>query len=121
MSLGMTINKDLLIGIVGPCGAGKSTLESGLKKLGYNPRAIAQEHSYVPTMWQQLTDPDVLIFLQASHLVGAQRRNMSWIVSEWEEQQRRLHHAREHAHFYLDTDDLDIPGVLRKILDFLEV
>ncbi len=116
----MTINKERLIGIVGPCGAGKSTLANGLKQHGYNARAIVQEHSYVQDMWQQLTNPDVLIFLQASCAVGARRRNMSWTEAEWEEQQRRLRHARELANFFLDTDALDIPEVLREVLGFLE-
>jgi cytidylate kinase len=116
----MTTNKGRLIGIVGPCGAGKSTLANGLKQHGYNARAVVQEHSYVPDMWQQLTDPEVLIFLQASCAVGARRRNMSWTEAEWEEQQRRLRHAREHANLFLDTDTLDIPEVLQKVLLFLE-
>ena len=115
----MTINQNLLIGIVGPCGAGKTTLEMGLKHHGYHARAIAQEHSYVPNMWQRLTHPNILIFLQASHAVGARRKNMSWTLGEWEEQQRRLRHARQGAHFYLDTNDLDIEGVLQAAMDFL--
>ncbi len=115
----ITNKKDALIGIVGPCGAGKSTLMQGLKEHGYNARAIAQDHSYVPSMWQQLTNPDVLIFLQASHLVGARRRNMSWTEAEWEEQQRRLRHAREHANLFLDTDALGILDVLQQVLGFL--
>lgn len=115
----MTINHNLLIGIVGPCGAGKTTLEMGLKSHGYRARAVAQEHSYVLDMWQRLTNPAVLIFLQASHTVGARRKNMSWTMGEWEEQQRRLRHARQNAHFYLDTNNLDIKGVLQAVMNFL--
>ena len=55
-----------LIGIVGPCGAGKTTLAQGLRGKGYRARAIVQEHSYVQDMWQRITKPDILIFLQAS-------------------------------------------------------
>jgi guanylate kinase len=120
MSSCMTINKDILIGIVGPCGAGKTTLANGLKSRGYNARAIAQEHSYVPGMWQKLTHPDILIFLQASHVVGAQRRNMTWTEAEWQEQQRRLHHARANTNYYLETDNLAIDAVLLSVLAFLE-
>lgn len=109
-----------LIAIVGPCGAGKSTLENGLKAHGYRARAIVQEHSYVPTMWQRLTNPDILIFLQASRLTGASRRQLNWTEAEWQEQQRRLSHARQHAHFYLDTDNLEIEEVLHAVLEFLE-
>jgi deoxyadenosine/deoxycytidine kinase len=109
-----------LIGIVGPCGAGKTTLAEGLHRNGYRARAIAQEHSFVKDMWQRMTRPDVLIFLQASCSVGAERRQMKWTESEWEEQQRRLAHAREHADFFLNTDSLGIVEVLNLVLEFLK-
>jgi cytidylate kinase len=109
-----------LIGIVGPCGAGKSTLAAGLQQKGYRARAIVQEHSFVKDMWQRLTRPDVLIFLQASCSVGGKRRQMKWTESEWEEQQRRLVHAREHADFHLATDSLGIEEVLDLVLGFLQ-
>ncbi len=108
-----------LIGIVGPCGAGKTTLEEGLQRLGYRARAVVQEHSYVPDMWQRLTKPDLLVFLQASHTVCARRRQFSWTEAEWQEQQHRLRHAREHADFYLDTDALEAGQVLSQVRDFL--
>ncbi len=116
----MTTSKRPLIGIVGPCGAGKTTLANGLALHGYNARAIAQEHSYVPDMWQRLTRPSLLIFLQASHAVGGARRKLNWTEAEWQEQQRRLRHARQHAHFYLDTDSLSVEQVLQKVLDFVK-
>jgi deoxyadenosine/deoxycytidine kinase len=109
-----------LIGIVGPCGAGKTTLAEGLQRNGYRARAIVQEHSFVKDMWQRLTMPDVLIFLQASCSVGGERRQMKWTESEWEEQQRRLAHAKEHADFYLNTDSLGIVEVLDLVLEFLQ-
>ena len=108
-----------LVGIVGPCGAGKSTLANGLRDRGYNARSIAQEHSFVPDMWQRLTAPDILVFLQASCRVGARRRNMSWTEKEWQEQQHRLRHARQHAQIFVETDTLDIPGVLQEVLQLL--
>jgi uridine kinase len=110
----------MLIGIVGPCGAGKTTLTGGLNKHGWTARAIAQEHSFVPTMWKQLTNPDVLIFLQASHEVCAIRRQVDWTYTEWQEQQDRLQHAREHANYYLVTDNLPIQEVLQNVLLFLQ-
>jgi hypothetical protein len=108
-----------LIGIVGPCGAGKTTLAEGLRRNGFRARAIVQEHSYVPDMWQRLTKPDVLIFLQASCLVGGKRRRLNWTESEWEEQQRRLAHAKNHADFTVDTDPLGIGDVLDVVLGFV--
>ncbi|MCS7011919.1 MAG: hypothetical protein N2049_01860 [Anaerolineales bacterium] len=116
----MTANETKLIGIVGPCGAGKTSLANRLNALGYTARAIAQEHSYVPDMWQRLTRPSLLIFLQASHPVTSRRRKMNWTLQEWEEQQRRLEHARRSAHLYLETDHLTLDEVLEKVLEFLK-
>ncbi len=56
-----------LIGVVGPCAAGKTTLVSGLRQAGYEVRHIAQEHSYVADMWKRLTNPDILIYLHVSY------------------------------------------------------
>jgi hypothetical protein len=118
--VGHLVKGEPLIGIVGPCGAGKTTLEDGLQRNGWRARAIVQEHSYVKDMWQRMTRPDVLIFLQASCSVGGKRRQLNWTESEWEEQQRRLAHARDHADFYLDTNPLGIGEVLEKVLYFLQ-
>lgn len=108
-----------LIGIVGPCGAGKTSLASSLEQHGWRARAIAQEHSYVKDMWLRLTKPDILVFLQASCLVGGQRRQLNWNQAEWDEQQRRLEHARQHADIYLDTEVLNMDEVLEVVLEFL--
>lgn len=109
-----------LIGVVGPCAAGKSTLIENLTRLGYQARHIAQEHSYVPDMWQRLTAPDALIFLDASYPVACARRKLDWTEKDWQEQQHRLRHARQHADLYLNTDELTIPQVLEAVLAFLE-
>ena len=108
-----------LIGIVGPCGAGKTTLAEGLRSRGFRARAVVQEHSYVQDMWLRITKPDVLIFLQASCQVGGKRRRLNWTESEWEEQQRRLKHAYEHADLVVNTDPLGISEVLDLVLGFL--
>ena len=109
-----------LIGIVGPCGSGKSTLSAGLQKYGYVCRHIAQEHSYVPAMWQKITNPDVLIYLNASFPVSTRRRRLNWQKQDHEEQLRRLSHARQHANLLIDTDDLTPEQVLQKVLDYLK-
>ncbi|MCQ3938231.1 MAG: hypothetical protein DPW18_14460 [Chloroflexi bacterium] len=111
---------DILIGVVGPCGSGKSTLIQGLEKHGYRCRHIAQEHSYVKTMWRVVTKPDLLIFLQASFENSTARRNLDWTRADYEEQQRRLSHAREHAHLVIDTDNLNAEEVLARALDHLK-
>lgn len=111
--------KPQLIGVVGPCGSGKSTLIAGLEQAGYRCRHIAQEHSYVPYMWQRITNPTVLIFLDASFPVCTRRRRLSWIQADYEEQQRRLAHARQHADLIIQTDALDVEQVRQAALDFL--
>ena len=109
------------IGLVGPCAAGKSTLAKRLRFLGYNIKHIAQEHSYVPYMWQRLTAPDLLIFLAASFHVCTARRRLSWSEADYQEQLRRLAHAREHADFVIETDDLTPEAVRSAALTFLRL
>ena len=112
--------KSPLVGVVGPCGSGKSTLIAGLEPRGFTCRHIAQEQSYVQAMWQIITKPDILIFLHASFPVSTARRKLNWQEKDYEEQSRRLSHAREHAHIIIDTDDLTPEQVLQKALDFLQ-
>ncbi len=107
------------IGVVGPCAAGKTTLIAGLKAHGYIVKHIAQEHSYVPAMWQRLTEPDVLIFLDVSYELSVKRRCLNWTFGEYNEQQQRLQHARQHASLLLDTDELTPQEVLERVLEFL--
>ncbi len=112
--------KDLLIGIVGVCASGKSTLVEGLSARGYKARHIAQEHSYVKDMWRRITNPDILIFLDTSFEIAFNRRKMDWNNEDYLEQQRRVSHARESADFYLDTTLLTAEDVLIQVLAFLE-
>ena len=109
-----------LIGVVGPCGSGKSTLIAALEKYGYPCRHIAQEHSYVQAMWQIISRPDFLIYLGASFPVSTQRRMLDWQEKDYQEQIRRLAHARQHAHLFIDTDHMTPDQVLQKALDFLQ-
>lgn len=107
------------IGIVGPCGAGKSTLAAGLKKYGYEVRHIAQEHSYVATMWRKITNPDILIFLDVSYELTKIRRRLNWTEAEFAEQHYRLRDARQNANLYIETDPLTPAQVLQQVLQFL--
>ena len=109
-----------LIGVVGPCAAGKSTLIEGLTRLGYCTRHIAQEHSFVKDMWQRLTNPDVLVFLDASYASTIQRRRLDWSEEDWQEQQQRLRHARENADIYVETDKLSAEEVLKRVVEGIE-
>ncbi|MEW6404228.1 MAG: hypothetical protein AB1649_20720 [Chloroflexota bacterium] len=109
-----------LIGVVGPCGSGKSTLIGGLEARGYRCRHIAQEHSYVPAMWQIIAKPNLLIFLEASFETSTRRRKLNWQRADYEEQSRRLAHARNHADVIIDTDPLTPDEVLSRALDYLK-
>ena len=108
------------IAIVGPCTAGKSTLKPALLERGYVVRMPAQEHSYVPSMWQQLSKPDLLIFLDVDVEETAVRRPKNPSSTAYlAEQHRRLAHAREHCDFYLNTSPLSPAEVQEKVLAFL--
>lgn len=109
----------LRIGVVGPCAAGKTTLAKGLKRFGYEVRQIAQEHSYVPAMWQRISNPDRLVYLYVSYSNTLIRRNMDWSEQEYQEQIHRLRHAREHADLMIDTDPLNPEQVLTIVLEFI--
>lgn len=108
-----------LVAIVGPCQSGKSVLVRALRERGYNAREVAQEHSYVPTMWQRLTQPDLLIYLDVSWEVARQRRPTDAKPGRWAEQAQRLDHARQHADLYIDTDTLTPQQVLERAQRFL--
>lgn len=109
----------MLIGVVGPCGAGKSSLVSGLLANGFSVRHIAQEHSYVPDMWKRLTNPDILIYLDVSYENTILRRKLDWTPDEYAEQLHRLRHARQHADLYLDTNSLTVLEVRDYALSFI--
>ena len=108
-----------LVAVVGPCQSGKSLLVRALRERGHNAREVAQEHSYVPTMWQRLTQPDLLIYLDVSWEVARQRRPTDAQPGRWAEQAQRLDHARQHADLYILTDTLTPQQVLEMALTFL--
>src|SRR5512146_8701 len=90
-----------LLGIVGPCASGKTTLIARLKLAGIEARHIAQEHSYVADMWQRITNPRWLVFLDVSYQASLARRHLDWSEADFAEQQHRLRHARLHADLYI--------------------
>ena len=91
----------------------------GLEALGYRCRHIAQEHSYVPQMWKRITNPDILVYLDASFDVCTTRRMLSWQEADYSEQLRRLSHAREHADLTVDTSSRSPEQVLKEVHAFL--
>jgi ABC-type cobalamin/Fe3+-siderophores transport system ATPase subunit len=109
----------ILIGIVGPCKAGKTTLVRNLEKYGYQARQIAQEHSFVPAMWQRITNPDFLVYLEVAYPLTVTRGRLNWKNTDYEKQLERLRHAHEHADLIIQTDPLTPDEVLARVLDFL--
>ncbi len=109
-----------LVGVVGVCASGKSSLIHELTKHGIRTRHIAQEHSYVKDMWKRITNPDILVFLDASYKVTLARRRLNWRENDWEEQQKRLIHARQHADVYVNTDELSVEQVLKLVIEFID-
>ena len=118
----MSREDDLLrVAVVGPCSAGKTTVIPAIKAAGFEARHPAQEHSLVPNMWQRISRPDVLIFLDVSYTAARQRRPfIDGGPQRLAEQHRRLAHAREHCDFYLNTSDLAPHEVEEAVLAFLE-
>lgn len=109
-----------LIAVVGPCASGKSLLVQALRAQGYNAREVAQEHSHVPTMWQRLTQPNLLIYLDVSWEIASRRRPSDAGPRWWAELARRLRHARQHADLYIHTDELTPHQVLQRTQAFLK-
>ena len=105
--------------IVGVCSSGKTSLEEGLRRLGYEAHACVQEHSYVPEMWQS-SRPDVLIYLDASLETLRKRGETDFTEAALAEQCAHLAHARQHCDLYLKTDSLKAEQVLRKVRRFLD-
>lgn len=102
------------IAVVGPCAAGKTTLATRLRALGYDVRHCLQEHSQVGDMWQRISRPQVLIYLDVSHQRSLLRNANGPSADEWRAQQARLAHARRHCTLYIDTDPLSIAEVYER-------
>jgi len=111
-----------LVKIVGVSAAGKSTLVTGLRELGYNARPVAQEHSQVPDMWKRIRPPDLLIYLDADLTAQGERRpDVSWNEPWRRTELERLAHARCHADLVIDTSHLSPKNVLQQAVEFLRV
>ncbi len=109
------------VAVVGACASGKSTLVSSLREVGYKARHVAQEHSYVPNMWQRICQPDVLIYLDVNYeSIRTRRPHLDFRPEHLAEQNRRLAHARQHCHLYLDTNELNPTQVQDQTLSFLQ-
>ena len=110
----------LKIAVVGPCASGKSTLVQALEKQGYHARQIAQEHSYVPDMWEVMTQPDILIYLDASYDTCTKRKNLDWTPVEYQAQVERLAYARKECDLYIQTDSLAPAEIADEVIRLLK-
>lgn len=111
---------DPLIGVVGPCASGKSTLIKSLTEVGFRCRHIAQEHSYVQNMWKRITNPDILVFLEVSFEKTLLRKRLNWTREDYEVQMQRLANAYEHADIRINTDSLTPAELLKHTLFEIE-
>jgi len=115
-----SMTKPLRVALVGPCSSGKTTLADALKQDGYEVRQVAQEHSYVPNMWQRISKPDVLIYLDVDYeAIQARRPYSDSGPQRLAEQQQRLQHAYQHCDLYLDTSPLTPTEVEAQVRHFL--
>jgi RNase adaptor protein for sRNA GlmZ degradation len=110
-----------LIKVVGISASGKSTLVGTLRQLGYNARAASQEHSEVAHMWQRIHPPQVLIYLYADLATQQERRpDVQWSEGWLETEEKRLHHARDHADLFVDTRGLLPAETANQVLAYLQ-
>lgn len=108
------------IAIVGVCGSGKTVLARALAALGYNARAMAQEHSFVPGMWRAHGQPNVLICLDAEpETINDRLQRRDWTAEAVADQRRRLADALAYCDLHVPTDGLTEAEVLEVVVAFL--
>ena len=100
--------------VVGPCASGKSTLVTGLRRLGFRAMVCGQEHSEIPSLWRH-TDPDVVVALEVDLPTIRRRRGEEWPEWLYLVQRRRLREATAAADLRLNTSTLDQDAVLRRV------
>lgn len=107
--------KDLIIVVTGVCAAGKTALIENLRKLGFDARHVAQEHSSAPQLWKH-SNPDFLVVLNCSYETAKRRRDISWTKERIDNQRKCLEDAISACDVYLNTDELSKDEVLEIVL-----
>ena len=105
--------------VVGPCAAGKSTLVTALRALGYDAHVSGQEHSEIATLWRH-SQPDVLIALDADITAVCDRRGGSWPTWLHDLQVQRLADASRAADLVIDTTTLSPQTVVDRVVMYLQ-
>ncbi|MGI6357192.1 MAG: hypothetical protein ACOX2K_00600 [Bacillota bacterium] len=106
---------EFLVGVVGNCAAGKTTLVKGLTATGYKAVNIPQEHSVTPRFWRKL-NVDYLVMLSCNLATAKRRRRIPWGQERLEAQAAKLADARANCQLYLPTDHLTIEQVLQAVI-----
>jgi len=114
------MTSNIKVGVVGTCGTGKSELVTRLINHGFDAHHIAQEHSFNPQMWQIVTNPDILVYLQVSYAETLRRKNFDFSLEEYNEQLHRLRYAETHADIKIDTDMLTPEDVFEILISELK-
>lgn len=114
------MESELILGLVGACGTGKSEIVKRLKERGYVVHHIAQEHSFAPRMWKKIVNPDFLIYLEVTYPVTLKRKTFNWSEDEFQEQLYRLRDARKHADIRINTDNKTPDEICDLIIRTLE-
>lgn len=104
-----------VIGITGVCCSGKTVLAEELRKLGYEAKEIAQEHSSVPGLWEQV-QVDFLVVLDCSYETIKKRRDVAWPQERLDHQREALAGAITGCDLYLNTDGLSPDQVLNQVV-----
>lgn len=104
-----------IIGVVGNCVAGKTTLVKGLIAQGFSAVNIAQEHSTAPQLWRR-KNPDFLVCLSCTLETAKSRREIYWGQGRLDDQRQRLANARANCDLYLPTDGMEIEEVLATVI-----
>lgn len=90
-----------------------------LRERGIDAHEVAQEHSGVPAMWQRITRPDLLVYLDVSRETAERRLERELPLDWWEEITARLAHARAHASLIVETDGRTPDEIAEQVLEFL--
>jgi hypothetical protein len=58
--------------------------------------------------------------LDASFERATRRGALNWGIADFEEELRRLEHARQHADYYIHTDDFSPDTILEQAVSYLD-